>query len=293
MISTLLDALSMPGDYTRGLLAGRPGERVGGNDLLRNYGVEIDNPILSSIADFGVNLATDPLTYILPTAAGAATKSVKNFLKPGVAKLLPARRNFTVVKNVQKGTGEIPAGMVGSIDDGVTYSGRAVPLPDASNPSAFAKRVGVLDQYPKKLAGDMPEAAGVYNVNDKVAAIGSHPGARETLRHEVAHGIRNQPNAPGIFGFLHPGYEGAGGFRKGLGMLADEALANYAERRKLSDVWNFFANPHQGYGDILRNELGSPLLASLYMNAPNIGMGAAGLGTLGALGAGAAYTAGR
>lgn len=65
MLGALLDALSMPGDYTRGLLAGRPGDRVNPRDLLAGYGMADpqDDGWLSLARDLGVGALTDPLTY--------------------------------------------------------------------------------------------------------------------------------------------------------------------------------------------------------------------------------------
>ncbi len=57
-------AISAPGDYTRGLLAGRPGERMGGRDLLRHYGLagEEDN-WGNFLGGMATDVLTDPLTY--------------------------------------------------------------------------------------------------------------------------------------------------------------------------------------------------------------------------------------
>ena len=38
-VSRVADTLAAPGDYARGVMAGKPGERVGGRDLLREYGL--------------------------------------------------------------------------------------------------------------------------------------------------------------------------------------------------------------------------------------------------------------
>jgi hypothetical protein len=81
-IGRLGDALSAPGDYIRGVLAGKPGERVGGRDLLKSYGIV---PQEDNWGSFALGLAadtiTDPLSFISGpaaslTKAGRAAKSL-------------------------------------------------------------------------------------------------------------------------------------------------------------------------------------------------------------------------
>jgi len=69
-------ALDTPGAYTRGALAGRPGERVSGSDLLSTYGWENDTSRWDA-HDFAAPLAEmllDPLNLI---GAGAIGKTAK------------------------------------------------------------------------------------------------------------------------------------------------------------------------------------------------------------------------
>jgi len=70
-------ALAAPGDYTRGLLAGTPGERVDPRGLLSSWGLADpdEGGFLAGLRDFGVGMLTDPLTY----AGGlAGTKAAGN-----------------------------------------------------------------------------------------------------------------------------------------------------------------------------------------------------------------------
>ena len=55
-----LDTLDLPGALVRGLLAGRPGERVSGDELLRGWGY--DDP--GAFASTATSMATDPLSYL-------------------------------------------------------------------------------------------------------------------------------------------------------------------------------------------------------------------------------------
>lgn len=57
-------AISAPGDYTRGALAGKFGERMGGRDLLRHYGVAgQDDNWGNFLGGMATDVLTDPLTY--------------------------------------------------------------------------------------------------------------------------------------------------------------------------------------------------------------------------------------
>lgn len=71
MFETIGDALgglgdlaSAPGDYLRGALSGRLGERAGGRDMLASWGLDPGDGLGGRIAGFGAELATDPLTYL-------------------------------------------------------------------------------------------------------------------------------------------------------------------------------------------------------------------------------------
>lgn len=84
MINWLLDALSAPGDYARGLLAGRAGDRVGSRELLSGWGVadEGDDSLGASVRDFAVGTLTDPLTYLGGALGGLAAKGAYRVLGP-------------------------------------------------------------------------------------------------------------------------------------------------------------------------------------------------------------------
>lgn len=79
-VEYMLNLLSAPGDYTRGLLGGRHGERLSGRELLTEYGLTSPNdPDAWEGADFagaGVDMLTDPLTYALGPLAGLAKAKI-------------------------------------------------------------------------------------------------------------------------------------------------------------------------------------------------------------------------
>jgi hypothetical protein len=58
------DLLSAPGGYLRGLLAGDPGSRYTGHELLQSYGMDPGDDVAGTLAGVGVDVATDPLTYV-------------------------------------------------------------------------------------------------------------------------------------------------------------------------------------------------------------------------------------
>jgi len=73
-------ALDTPGALLRGLLAGSPGSRKSGRELLTDWGLTKKNNDkkweLADVAGFGADILFDPLTY-LTLGAGAATKTGK------------------------------------------------------------------------------------------------------------------------------------------------------------------------------------------------------------------------
>lgn len=75
LLSGALDTISAPGRYTRGALAGRPGESMGGRDMLEAWGALSPNtPGLDfgDVAGFLAEAVVDPLNLIPVGALGAA-----------------------------------------------------------------------------------------------------------------------------------------------------------------------------------------------------------------------------
>jgi hypothetical protein len=73
-LSRVGDALSAPGDYVRGVLAGKPGERIGGRELLREYGLAGDE---DNWGNFAAGMAADVFTDPLSFVSGPATSLTK------------------------------------------------------------------------------------------------------------------------------------------------------------------------------------------------------------------------
>lgn len=162
-LSRVGDALSAPGDYVRGALAGKLGERVTGRDLLREYGLvgEEDNWgnfVAGTVAD----VATDPLSYLAGpakayTEAGkvagklnlldnAATVASKKALSSGVADdALPmvARQNKKALEATGRTLSTMDPAMVGRPLYGTRTAQRSTTLDDllknADDPAAAEK----------------------------------------------------------------------------------------------------------------------------------------------------------
>lgn len=84
-----LDVIDMPGSYFRGVLGGRPGERLSGSQLLNAWGTDVEPNLL---LDMAVGIPTDPLTYLVPGAAlagRAAGKAGAKWLAAEAAKRGP------------------------------------------------------------------------------------------------------------------------------------------------------------------------------------------------------------
>jgi hypothetical protein len=91
MLGQVFDLLDMPGSYLRGALAGQLGDRLGGRELLEQYGVVGKNQEgldTGDVAGFAADVVLDPLNLI---PAGLFTKAVKGAL-PGVRKAVAAAK---------------------------------------------------------------------------------------------------------------------------------------------------------------------------------------------------------
>ena len=77
-----LRQLSLPGQYARGLLSGRPGQKATGEEMLKSWGIQHPHPVGS----FAWDVATDPLTYAGPGLMKAGGKAA-DLLRAGGAVL--------------------------------------------------------------------------------------------------------------------------------------------------------------------------------------------------------------
>lgn len=108
-LSRVGDALSAPGDYWRGLLTGRPGERITGREMLRNAGLigqkdTWGNFAAGTLAD----VVTDPLSALTGpmkalTPAGQALK------KAGLLDSLPSAMTRKAISTGAAASGDIPS----------------------------------------------------------------------------------------------------------------------------------------------------------------------------------------
>jgi hypothetical protein len=149
-LSRLGSALSAPDDYFRGLVLGRPGERVDGRGLLRELGLAGQD---DNWGNFTAGLATDvltsPTTYLLGPAAAlspagqaakklglldnAATVATKNAISSGAAtEALPmvAQRTKKALESTGRTMSTFDPAVVGRPLYGTRTARRAVTLDD-------------------------------------------------------------------------------------------------------------------------------------------------------------------
>lgn len=292
------DTLDRPGAAVRGLLAGRPDQllnllpgsesmglmdpsrKVGGRDLLRQYGVAGDEDNWGNfLGGMAVDTLTNPLTYVPPAFASKLFGGTKNSL----SKMLGKRRMFDVI-DVDPHLSEITS----------VRGGRAGNWVNSADDLGEA-------------AGDLIQSApegvwGRYYPGKNIAAtlVGAPPS---TTRHEVIHGlVRNAANTGDTEGlpFLVKlaakvtGPEYKPGVRSGIARVMDELAAHTLENK---GAWNqvkggadfLFGNPFSKSGRAVRNiysdliHSDSPLVGYAY-DALGYAPLAAGAGA-GALGA--------
>lgn len=265
MLSGVGYALDTPGALTRGLLAGKLGERVSARDLLSGYGLADpqDDSLLANVRDIGTNILTDPLTY----AGGALVRGLGGAAK-GAASSIPALRNarnsFAMAKGVS------PLGSAARIVGG--------------NPESRALAEAAAAQLPS--FGDGLTAGAFGSAGPGVsagAALASAPAS--TARHEIIHGLVNSvaqggpgEGLPGVVraaGWLKGGGQPTG-LRAGLGSLLDETAAQSLEHRgtlnQLGGAGRFLFGgaPEERalYAQLLGEK--SPLVGKVFGALPNL-----------------------
>ncbi|MEB3208662.1 MAG: hypothetical protein VKK63_07080, partial [Synechococcus sp.] len=104
-LSRVGDILSMPGDYARGLLSGRAGERVTGRELLREYGLagEEDN-----WGNFAAGMVTDMVTDPLALVSGPAGSLTKAGAAAKKLNLLDNAATVATKKAISSGATDLP-----------------------------------------------------------------------------------------------------------------------------------------------------------------------------------------
>lgn len=275
MLEALLSAIGAPGEYTRGLLAGKAGERLSGSDLLRAWGVAAPSEGLGQIAtDIGVGALTDPLTYLLPGGVALAGKAVKAAKGLSASKALPLRRSVSFVKNADDLNN---LHMVGGYRDAAGNIDRA-RIDEIASTVAAADRQGVAKS-----------ASGYYAPKTRVGAVMSHSSnPRNTMRHELTHALINRAVDTGSTSGLPLGWKAAAAMKASpddfvhtLGNIADE-MAGHSSGG--FGAWKFLQEPIPAYaGEFAKN---SPLAAAIYEGRyiPRAVGGLAGLAGAGAAG---------
>lgn len=162
-LSRVGDALSAPGDYLRGLIASRPGERLGGRELLREIGLAgPDDNWGNFIAGAAADVVTDPLSWLSGPATSlnkagraaqklnlldnAATVATKKALRNNVADdALPyvARQTKEALESSGRNLTELDPALKGRPLYGVRTARRNTTLGDlidyADDPAAAEK----------------------------------------------------------------------------------------------------------------------------------------------------------
>jgi hypothetical protein len=272
MMNELLSALSAPGDYIRGVLAGRPGDRLGSRELLSSWGLadEHDNSFLANVRDVGAGILTDPLTYSGGLIASGLSRLGSG--ASGVSKLLPLRRQFAMAHGVEAGAPEAATILGGTARARETAGALAELMPPV-----LRERGAV--------GGFLPgEAAGVTLAERGMGTFGTRVGDRalDTVgRHEVMHGIIDQavnhgnaaelPLLPRMAASTLRGSE-AGTLRRGLGNALDELAAHAAEvpgpmgQARGAMGFLFGGDPASRAGYAAQFGRDSPLLGAIYGN---------------------------
>jgi len=281
-------ALSAPGDYTRGVLAGRPGERATARDLLSAYNLAEpdDDSWLGAARDIGTSFLTDPLTYAgggIARMAGQGASKV-----PG---LLGLRRNFAIAHGVDD------AGQAARVLGG-TESQRTLSQMIGQQLAAGAGAAGGAEGAGAFLAAvPAGEVMGQSLPGGAGAILGRSVAAG---RHETMHGLIDAAVQSGDTSALGPlaklaawGQAGGSktGLRAGFGNLMHEAAAHAAEGRGLAQQsgnaldFLFGGSPavRQGYAEGFART--SPIIAAAYRGLgyvpTGMGVGASGMGAYG------------
>lgn len=321
MGNALLDALTYfgesvekPGRAVRGVLGGRPREalavtpfsdsigltdrndRVTGQDLINKWGLASGGGMVDTALGLGVDVLTDPTTYI---GAGLGVR----------AGLRGARAASPLVEGMANASDDVLAiGGPGlkSLRDrfGMAIVNPADRSVDTVGRTFFTGGKGrLVDRSTDVLTSD-PRYRGVYNHGRKIGAtydeIGGVPGMHGTRRHETMHGLINTARDTGDsspLGFMgraaamfpHAYDKSAEGYKRALGLLLEEAAAHAASGRGIvgqaKGMKPFFMDPRKV--DFYSNQIDemSPLVAQLYRNMRYVPymVGAGGIGSAGAL----------
>jgi hypothetical protein len=155
-------ALDTPGAYTRGVLSWRPGARVGGRELLENWGVLGANTPgldMGDVAGFGAEMLLDPINLIGGsvlkglTSANKAIRAGNKLVRAGNETVRASNKSSRVLR----AAGAMPAEIVPNLHPSVIDSATGLPKRFYhGTPQAF-------EQYnPRMLKGDSLYGPGIY-----------------------------------------------------------------------------------------------------------------------------------
>jgi hypothetical protein len=187
-VARLADALSLPGDLWRGQLAGKPGERVTGRDLLRSAGIAGPEDTWWNFAGgLAADAITDPLSVMTGPAKALtpAGKAAARLAGP-VGSLLDTAPTALTRKAISTGMADSALPMVARrTKDALQATGRKISTLDPATVGRplygvrTSRRAGTLDDLIKY--ADDPEAA--------------EKAARQMLGDNQLNALRNQPLA--------------------------------------------------------------------------------------------------
>lgn len=312
-------AISAPGDYTRGLLAGKPGERMGGRDLLRHYGLAGEDDNWGNfLGGMATDVLTDPLTYATmglgAGGGGAAAKGLQGMIPlvaedaagagaramGGLAKFKEPLKDVATLRNLRPlaaGEAAEVSQLTGAGKFGGEMSGRT-----ASQMGRADVRNRISSMAQEGLGEFLPTTTGGYEPATKT--LFSTPGmdpleAAKTLRHERVHavidqaaqGVGNAKDLPAMMRYPAQLKSMDSPLAQSLGTVGDELAANALENRstmgQLKGAASYLFNPQKNatYADVFAQGGVDPRVVGMYRSLPK-GMIRAGQGAGAAAGAG-------
>lgn len=188
--------LAMPGDYTRGMLAGRAGDRVDPRALLAHWGLADleDDSNLGMARDFGVAMLTDPLSYLGSLGGSRAGQALFNKLGPRLGANPAKVANLAIpAKDMESGgvaafqqAMQSPAAgkILHEIPEGSRYLGAGAESMNLATPQGDVLKI--LKHNPKA-AIDVPAVEGVLQPTRRV----TH-GGFEVNRVPMAQGVGDE-----------------------------------------------------------------------------------------------------
>jgi hypothetical protein len=305
MLQEIADLLSAPKRALWSILPGlhdeQTGEALSGSQVAHNAFGTDPGSFWGKALGFGLDVAGDPLNLIFPFAArgaGALSKALGVGAEAGEAasnysRLKNLRGQFGMLNNVAAVEPEL-APAVQAAADANQLSNRALVGTDGAltdwigNYTGPQANLGKLNKhlgsYAQKAAMN-PEEAGAYLTTPGSPETGiAIAGSPQIMRHEMTHGIIDAAAKSGDASGLPLAMripatlqQSNLPFIKGLGGIADEAVAHAVENKGLlgqaDNYLKFLLEPNPGYYRQIAKT--SPMAAAMWQTSPYVG--AAGL----------------